>query len=367
MMFLRRLPVRLFFSYLAVVLVGALTLAVTLSLLAPSAFDHRMMGGTGTGMGSGGGMGMGRTQNYHDAFVSALRTSLPLAVLVSVGVAAAAALVIGRKILQPIDDVRHATARMIDGHYDERIVEPAELELAALARDVNGLAASLENTERRRGELIGEVAHEMRTPLTTIEGYVEGLLDGVFEPTEEVLTALGEETARLRRLAGDLASLSRAEEGALDLALEPADLTSLASQVASRLRPQFDAKGVRLDVRAEQKVRATCDAGRIAQVLTNLLGNALTYTPEGGTVAIAVERTTMGASVIVTDSGAGLAQEDLSQVFERFYRVPGVARPSGGSGIGLTIARSLARAHGGDVTASSAGPGKGATFTLTLP
>jgi histidine kinase len=246
-------------------------------------------------------------------------------------------------------------------------VEPAELELAELARDVNRLGAALQATERRRARLIAEVAHEMRTPLTTIEGYVEGMLDQVFEPNEEVLTSVAEEAARLQRLASDLSELSRAEEGALTLNLQRVDLGALAAACAERLRPQYDDKHVHFEVRSGPTAPVDADPDRVTQVLTNLLGNALTYTPAGGRVVVTSGRDDRWAVVAIADSGVGLAPEDLELVFDRFYRVAGSVRAADGSGIGLTIARGIARAHGGDVRAASEGPGRGTTFTLNLP
>jgi histidine kinase len=207
----------------------------------------------------------------------------------------------------------------------------------------------------------------MRTPLTTIDGYVEGILDGVFEPTEEVLTAISEESGRLSRLAADLAALSRADEGALDLELRPVDLTQVARRVADRLRPQFDSKGVHLDLALDAPLPVHADEQRTSQILTNLLGNALTYTEPGGQVTVTACDRDQKARIEVTDTGIGIAPQDLSHVFDRFFRAPGLQRPAGGSGIGLTIARSLARAQSGDVRASSPGPGQGSTFELELP
>ena len=263
--------------------------------------------------------------------------------------------------------MRRATGRLAAGRYDERVAEPAALELAALAGDVNRLADALQHTEARRARLIGEVAHEMRTPLTAINGYVEGMLDGVFEPTEEILTNVGEETARLQRLATDLATLSRAEEGALELSVGDADLHELAGLAATRLRPQYDDKGVTLEVVDGPAVSVRVDRDRIIQVLTNLLGNALTYTPPAGRVVIRTEAHADTASATVSDTGVGIAAADLPLVFERFYRVPGLDRPPGGSGIGLTVAAGIAHAHHGDIRASSKGLGEGSTFILELP
>lgn len=352
---LRRLDVRIFLSYALVVIVGAAALVITFALVAPNTFDNRMMG-----MGSG-------VARAHSAFGDALRTALPIAILVSVTLSAFVAAFVARRILRPIEAIRQATARLADGHYDERVEEPDELELAALAADVNRLASALESTEHRRRELISEVAHEMRTPLTTIDGYVEGILDGVFEPTEEVLTGIAEESARLARLAADLGALSVTDERALDLHIERVDLTELASEVVARLRPQFAAKSVGLELVGAAPAVVEVDRQRIVQVLTNLVGNALTYTNPGGHVTVTAAPGVAEATVVVKDTGIGIAAEDLNRVFERFYRVPDISRPPGGSGIGLTIARDLARAHRGDIRADSPGLGHGSTFSLTLP
>ena len=239
--------------------------------------------------------------------------------------------------------------------------------MAALATDVNILARTLADTETRRTRLLGEVAHELRTPLTALDGYVEGMIDGVFTPSPEIFASLSEELRRLHRLADDLSSLSRAQEQGLDLHPVEADLADIASRAAARLAPQFHDAHVTLTVNAGTVLPVHVDPDRITQVLTNLLGNALLATPPGGAVTITARPTAAGGEVVVTDTGVGLSGQDVERVFERFYRAPGQPRRSAGSGIGLTIARGIARGHGGDVTASSPGPGHGAAFTLVLP
>jgi signal transduction histidine kinase len=355
---LRRLDVRLFGSYALVVVVVVAALVLTFALRAPALFASRIR--------NAGESGVTETES-HQAFSSALWSTLPIAFLVTAAAAALTSAFVTRQILRPISAVRRATGRLAAGRYDERVAEPAALELAALAADVNRLAEALQHTEERRARLIGEVAHEMRTPLTAIRGYVEGMLDGVFEPTEEILTNVGEEAGRLERLATDLATLSRAEEGVLELSLGAADLQELARFAATRLQPQFDDKGVTLEIADGQAAPVVVDRDRIIQVLTNLLGNALTYTPSGGNVGIRTETRRDIASVTVSDNGVGIAAADLPLVFERFYRVPGLDRPSGGSGIGLTVATGIARAHHGDIRATSAGLGHGSAFTLEMP
>ena len=361
------LPWRLFISYAVVIVIGAAVAYVTVRLLAPTLFDHQMnmLGGDHMGMGSGG-QG-GTAGSVQSAFLSALTTALLVGVLASAAAAGLAAAFVTSRLLRPLNAVRAATRRIAAGRYQASVPVPKVPELAALAGDVNTLATELASTETRRTRLLGEVAHEMRTPLTALEGYMEGLIDGVFAPEPEILGAASDELRRLRRLADDLSALSRAEEQRLDLHPADTDLADLARRAAGRLAPQFSDGHVTLTVHAPGSLPVRADPDRITQILTNIIGNALAATPAAGTVTVDARTTGQRAQVAVSDTGAGLAAEDLERVFERFYRAPGQPRRSSGSGIGLTIARNIARAHGGEVTASSAGPGQGATFVLTLP
>lgn len=356
----RRLDVRLFASYAAVAAAGATVLLVTTRLLAPRLFDRRV----GHGL-VGGRMGAGPAM--HDAVVGSLDRALAIALLASFVAAAAIAIFVARRILRPIGQVRGATRRLATGHYDQRIEPPAESELAALAADVNALARALDDSERRRARLVSDVAHELRTPLTTIRGYAEGILDGVIPADEDVLTAVLDHIDRLERLAADLGTLSRADEGALDLWQEPVDVGALARSVRGGFDAEAKAKGVSLTTTGSHRLIVMADRNRLGQVLANLVGNAITYTPAGGRVVVDVAADDRACRVAVRDTGIGLGPDDLDRVFDRFFRVEGVERPPGGSGIGLGIARAIARAHGGDVTASSDGPGRGATFTVRLP
>ena len=363
------LPARLFVSYVMVIAIGMAVTYVTVRLLAPTLFDQHMnmLGGGQMGMGPGGGWQGGPAGSVESAFLSALTTALLVGVLVSAVAAGLAAVFVTRRLLRPLDAVRAATRRIAAGHYQASVPVPGVPELAALAADVQTLGSELASTEARRTRLLGEVAHEMRTPLTALGGYVEGLIDGVFAPEPEILGAVSDELRRLGRLADDLSALSRAEEQRLDLHPADADLAGLARTAAERLAPQFADRRVTLAVHAPGPLPVRADADRITQVLTNIIGNALTATPAGGAVTVEARAAGRRAEVSVTDTGVGLAAGDLERVFERFYRAPGQQRHSGGSGIGLTIARNIARAHGGEVTASSPGPGRGAAFVLVLP
>ncbi|MCI4660076.1 sensor histidine kinase [Cryobacterium zhongshanensis] len=361
-----RLPLRLFISYAVVALVGGGVAYLTVSLLAPRLFEDRlgmMMDTAGNGMS----MGSMDATTVRSAFLSSLTTSLIVGVLASLVAAGFVAAAVTGRLLRPLNAVRAATKLIAAGKYGGRVPVPSEPELAALATDVNTLARALADTESRRTRLLGEVAHEMRTPLTVLDGYVEGLIDGVFTASPETFGSLSEELRRLHRLSDDLSSLSRAQEQRLDLHPVNADLADLARRVAARLSPQFEDSNITLNTVADTALPVQVDPDRITQVLTNLLGNALHATPAGGTVTITARGADDSGEVVVSDTGAGLAEEDRERVFERFYRVPGQSRRSGGSGIGLTIAREIARGHGGDITASSAGRGQGASFAVNLP
>lgn len=242
-------------------------------------------------------------------------------------------------------------------------------ELGALGHSFNELAAALEATERRRLELIGDVAHELRTPVATLEGYLEGLLDGVVEPNERTWGRLHDEASRLRLLVSDLQELSRAEARQMSLSLRPVDPGDVVRAAIDRLDGQFAEKGLelRVDV-ADGLPFVQADADRAVQVLTNLLSNALRYTPAPGQVVIRVTGESGFVKFAVADTGLGLAPEDLAQVFERFFRVEkSRSRVLGGSGVGLTISRALVEAMQGRIWGESAGIGRGSTFAFTLP
>ncbi|WP_062467366.1 sensor histidine kinase [Demequina maris] len=348
---------RLLASHLAVAAVGVVALVVVGTVVANVTVNRRMGMGRGTMM---------NQDSARDLLADALPAALGWGAAAGLAAAAVAALLMSRRIAGPLGAIREATRAIAAGDYTRRVPRPPEEELAAVAADVDALAARLADSEARRVRLVDEVAHEMRTPLTTIRGSMEGLIDGVVDPSPEVYERVAAEAARLQRLAEDLSTLSRAEESALTLRTAPADLADLARSAADRLRPQFDHRGVTLETAVAGAVPVTVDRDRILQVLVNLLGNALAHSEDGGRVRVTVEARGDDAVAEVADEGDGIAPEELDRVFERFYRGPGSGeRP--GRGIGLTIARSLARAHGGDVSARSDGRGRGATFTLVLP
>jgi histidine kinase len=358
--FLPTFRARLIASYVVVVAVGTLAVWAVSRQVAPDEFGRRIRAGQRAGAGAGATAG-----ELQETVVESVDVALAIGVAAGLAAAIVLGALVARRLLRSLATVQEATRTMATGDYRSRVPEPSERELAELAADVNTLGEALLETEQRRARLIGEVAHELRTPLTTIGGYMEGLLDGVREPDEVTFAAVADEARRLHRLADDLALLSRAEEGALDLHLDEHDLTGLAARVVDYLRPQFDDAGVTVTVEGGE-ARTRVDPDRMMQVFVNLLGNALAHTPPGGRVSLRTRTGSGSVCAEVSDTGSGIPPGELERVFERFYRVGGTERAAG-RGIGLTIARGIARAHGGDVRATSPGPNQGTTFTLTLP
>lgn len=360
----RRLGWKLLMSYLVIVAVGGVVLAGTAALQTPDALAghvERMQ----AVIGSDPNLAASLTQS----FLYTIFEILLIATAAAVGAAVIVSTFTARRIVRPLEEMAQASGRIASGDYGERVPVPGEDELGQLVASFNHMAETLERTEARRMELIADVAHELRTPLSGIRITLEGLIDGVVPAEAETYQRMQREVARLQRLGHDLEELSRAEAGQIQLDLRAAAPAAMARGAAERLESQFAGKGVQLavDVPADlPQVRA--DTNRVMQVLLNLLGNALQYTPEGGQVALSARREGAMVAFSVRDTGIGIPAEHLPHVFERFYRVDkSRSRIGGGSGIGLTIARHLVEAHDGRITASSAGAGQGSTFTFTLP
>jgi signal transduction histidine kinase len=290
-----------------------------------------------------------------------------LLVAIAVGIAALAlALLTGmRSMALPFGDLIDAASRAEAGDFSARVAPRGARELRALGRAFNAMLERLEQSSSRRRNLLADVTHELRTPVTIIQGNLEGMLDGVYPADEAHLRPTLEETRQLSRLIDDLRTLSLAESGALELRREPTDLAELAEDVASSFRSLAEGRRIELSVEAKDQLPlAEIDPVRIREVLVNLTANALRHTPEGGHVCIAISLDPKGqrAEIAVHDNGEGIAPEDLPLIFDRFYK----SKDSGGTGLGLTIAKNLAAAHGGEINAESA-LGKGTTIRFTLP
>jgi signal transduction histidine kinase len=230
------------------------------------------------------------------------------------------------------------------------------------------MAADLEYAEQLRRNMVADVAHELRTPLSNIQGYLEAIRDGVIEPDGATIRSLNEETSLLARLVNELQELSLAEAGELKLVYQTEDITSLVKQAVPPWQRQMAAKEISLSLDLPDSLPpVTMDWQRVNEVLHNLLENAVAHTLKGGSINVSAGARGKWVEVSVTDTGEGIPAEDLPHIFERFYRVDkSRARATGGSGLGLTIARRLVEAHGGTITVESK-LGRGSRFSFTIP
>lgn len=303
------------------------------------------------------------------AFAEATLVALGIAVAASLVTAVAVSSFVSVRIVRPIGSLAKSAERVAHGAYDTRVPTHGNDELARLGIAFNEMAGALASAERRRRELLTDLAHELRTPLATIGGYVEGLADGVVQPDPATWGALQVEVSRLGRLVDDLNTVSRAEERQLDLRLARVRSGGLVEAAVNAAAPLYAAKGVELAHTATAGLpEVDVDPDRIGEVLGNLLENALRHTARGGRVEVSARRSGEGIELVVSDDGEGIPAEHVPRVFDRFYRVdPARSRAGGGSGIGLAIARAITEAQGGRIQAESAGAGQGSRFTVWLP
>jgi signal transduction histidine kinase len=268
-----------------------------------------------------------------------------------------------RRMSMPLDEILAASRHVAEGDYSTRVQPRGPVEVRSLAAAFNSMAEQLEAHDRQRRSMLADVTHELRTPLTVIQGNLEGMLDGMYAADEVHLRSLLEETQILSRLTDDLRTLSLAESGLLQLRPEPTDLVALVRDTVRAFQAQAESGGVHVEVSSEQKeVDRDVDPERIRQVLTNLVSNALRYSPRGSSVRVRVTQTDAAASVAISDSGPGIAPADLPHIFDRYFK----SADSRGMGLGLSIAKFIVEAHGGQISAESE-PGRGTTIAFSLP
>jgi two-component system sensor histidine kinase BaeS len=357
------LATRLLAAQVLVVLAGALTAWFVAAAVGPPLFrEHLERAGTAASS--------PETQHAEEAFRSANVISLSVALLAALVAAFGVSVYVTRRVGRSVGAVAEAAAGLAGGHYEARVPPPAlGEEFDALARSFNQMAARLGSVEATRRRLLADLAHEMRTPVATLDGYLEGVEDGVTTLDGDTVAMLRTQTQRLVRLAEDVSAVSRAEEHQLALSIRPQSPVRLLEDAASTAGSGFADKGVELHVDVPPGLPTVdADADRVGQVLANLLGNALRHTPTGGSVTLAARAAQGGVELAVRDTGEGIPAQHLPHVFERFYRADSARdRARGGSGIGLAITKALVEAHGGHVAVSSEGPGTGSEFVVWLP
>jgi signal transduction histidine kinase len=302
------------------------------------------------------------------SFLNTVTRSLVVAVLVGGLAAVVTAVLFARGVLRPIGALTAAARTMEQGDLSQRVQVRSRDEIGQLAQAFNAMADGLARTEQLRRSMVADVAHELRTPLTNLRGYLEALRDGVIEVRRETIESLYDEAVLLSHLVDDMQDLSLSDAGRLSLHREALDTAALVSAAVQAAKPHAAQQGVSLvvdDVSALPPVYA--DPQRIGQVLRNLLGNGLAYTPAGGTVRVSASSSAHEVRIEVRDTGCGIAAEHLPNVFERFYRAdPSRARATGGAGLGLALVKQFVTAHGGRVEVAST-LGAGSCFSFTLP
>lgn len=387
---------KLTLSFIAVALVGIAIVALLANQTTASSFESYLHERSGAsqdlasnpfrGM-MGGMMGDGTTmqramQNMmgppERGFLESANTSMWIAGFIAVAVALVISVFVARQITLPLRNLTFAAKRISGGDLSQRVDVRSRDEIGELGSAFNSMAESLARNEQLRRNMVADVAHELRTPLSVIQGNLEAMLDGIVAPDAANLSSIHEETLVLARLISDLRELSLAEAGQLKLQKEPADLRELVRKMAGKYRTEAQEKGLNLEVQVPEGLPLVdVDSQRISQVIGNLLNNALRHTAAGGRVTVAIQKSKPTKNfnycpgetlvVSVSDTGSGIPQQELAYVFERFYRVDkSRARISGGSGIGLAIVKHLVEAHGGKVWAESE-LGKGSRFSFDLP
>jgi signal transduction histidine kinase len=357
------LATRLFAAQALIVIAGATTLVIVAVVTAPGLYRAHLQRAAGP-------LPPELARHLDQALAEALLLSLAVAVAAALATSLAVSWFITRRLTRPIAAMADAATRIADGDYDTRV--PASrlgVEFTLLDNAFNRMAAALHGTERRRRELLADLAHELRTPVATLDSFLEGIEDDVIPSNLDTWRTMRQQTARLRRLVEDVDSVSRAEERQLQVDPQPVNVDELVAEAVQAAATAFRDQGVVVRHQpcpAPAQVRG--DPDRLREILDNLLSNALRHTATGDVVTVTTTSDRTRIVVRVADTGEGIAAEHLPHLFDRFYRTDAARRhTTGGSGIGLTIARALAHAHGGDLGVASDGPGHGATFTLTLP
>ncbi len=304
---------------------------------------------------------------FEQRFLARTNTALIYAAAGAMLIAVLLGLFLARTITRPVRDLTLAAKALAQGRLNQQVPVRSKDELGELSETFNQMTADLAHANNLRKQMTADIAHDLRTPLAVITGYLEGLKDGVVKPSGERFSAMYDESLFLQRLVEDLRTLSLADAGELSLNCSATRPGQLIQRLASSFQNQAEQKQILLETHIEPDLPAVeVDPERMLEALGNLVSNAVRYTPPGGRVLLSARRADASLLLEISDTGAGIAAEELSHIFERFYRSD-ESRQEGGSGLGLAIAKSMIELQGGTITASSAGPGQGSQFTIALP
>jgi two-component system sensor histidine kinase BaeS len=300
-------------------------------------------------------------------YLARTNQALVLAALGAIIIAVLLGLFLARTITRPVRDLTAATSALAEGRLSQQVQVRSQDELGELTKTFNKMSADLENANHLRRQMTADIAHDLRTPLAVITGYLEGLKDGVIKPSPKRFTAMHDEALYLQRLVEDLRTLSLADAGELSMMLQPVQPGELVERLAASYQHQAEQKAIRLTVSIEPDLPAIkADPERMQQALSNLVSNAMRYTPAGGEISLLAWREGHAVWVEVKDTGSGIASDVLPHIFERFYQGDN-SRQEDGSGLGLAIAKSIVELQGGKISAASTGAGSGSVFSIQMP
>jgi len=302
-------------------------------------------------------------------FLDRMQEGLIVGAALSVGLGLVVGAIISRGLVAPLQRLAAAARAVAGGDLGQQVRVEGSTEVAEVSRAFNEMTAALEEGEELRQNLMADVAHELRTPLSVLQGNLRALLDDVYSLEKSEIARLYDETRLLSRLVDDLRELAQAEAGQLSFNLRPTDVGDVIRATVTNFEPAVESKEIHLTANVVNDLPPVlADPDRVGQVLRNLLTNALRHTPKGGQVTVSAGQSEDVVEIVVTDNGEGIAPEDLPCVFDRFYRGDrSRSRAEGGAGLGLAIVRAMVKAHGGRVSVASDGLGQGSTFSFTLP
>ncbi len=310
------------------------------------------------------------TVSLHDtlaAFGSALAPPLLQAGIAGIIIAIVLAALISRTIAQPLQRLAKAATDVARGDYAVNVPVSGPGEVRSLAESFNRMTAEVQAANNAQRDFLGNVSHDLKTPLTSIQGYAQAIIDGAAEDTKAAAQTIYEEASRLNRMVVELTDLERLQAGKLSMRREPIDMRALSEGVVQSLSVVAEQKSLKLETDLAPVPIVIGDGDRLAQVLMNLISNALKFTPAGGTARVLAGAAPGGVYISIQDSGIGIPAEELPRVFERFYQVDKARGPQRGTGLGLAIAKEIVEAHGGRITVESRGRDQGAVFRVWLP
>ncbi len=316
-------------------------------------------------------MAMQQTNTPLLAAIDQFRNSLGIALLqagcAGVAVSTFLAIVVSRTLVGPLKILSQAALAVAEGDYDQTVPEKGPGEIQHVARAFNQMSDQVQLTNQAQRDLLASVSHDLRTPLTSIQGFSQAIMDGTAPDPAKAAAIIHDEADRLNRLVFQLMELSRLKTGQLAMRRDSLNITEMVGALVEKIEVVAQQKNIKISTKLLPTEPIVGDGDRLAQVITNLLSNAVKYTPEGGKIGVLVDHNPRYVRVAVKDTGVGIDANDLSRVFERFYQVDKSRGQSGGYGLGLAIVHEIVVAHGGEITVDSPGLNKGSTFTVTLP